>query len=42
LTVVAASNSGSALTFPTPASAGITFTPVGSQPAGQAQWTFVY
>jgi hypothetical protein len=40
LTVNATSSLGAALTFDTPASAGITFTPVGSQPAGQAQWTF--
>ena len=42
LTVNATSATGSALTFATPTGPGLTFTPVGGQPAGQAQWTFVY
>jgi hypothetical protein len=42
LTVTATSSTGAALTFPTPVVSGLTFTSVGSQPAGQAQWTFVY
>jgi hypothetical protein len=42
LTVVATSSGGLALTFGTPVAAGITFTPVSAQPAGQAAWTFVY
>lgn len=29
-------------TFATPTGTGLTFTAVGGQPAGQAQWTFVY
>jgi len=39
LTVVATSSAGLALTYGTPVSAGITFTPVNGQPG---QWTFVY
>jgi hypothetical protein len=42
LTVTATSSTGAALTFVTPVVSGLTFTPVSGQPAGQAQWTFVY
>ncbi len=42
LTVQANSSAGAALTFATPIATGIVFTPVSGQPAGQAQWTFVY
>ncbi len=42
LTVVATSSSGATLTFGTPVGTGLTFTSVGGQPAGQAQWTFVF
>jgi len=42
LTVIATSSSGAALTFGNPTGTGLTFTPVTGQPAGQAQWTFVY
>ena len=42
LTVIATSSAGATLTFGTPVSAGITFTAVAGQPAGQGQWTFVY
>jgi hypothetical protein len=42
LTIVADSNTDAALTFGAPSSAGVIFTPVGGQPPGQAQWTFVY
>jgi hypothetical protein len=41
LTVVA-TGGVAPLTFPTPTGTGLTFTPVGGQPAGQAAWTFVY
>ena len=42
LTVVGTSSAGAPLAFPAPVVSGITFTPVAGQPAGQAQWTFVY
>jgi hypothetical protein len=42
LTVTAASSTGAALTFATPVGTGLVFTPVAGQPAGQAQWTFIY
>ena len=42
LTVTASSMAAAALTFGLPVAAGITFTPVANQPAGQGQWTFVY
>jgi hypothetical protein len=42
LTLTASSLQGLPLTFATPAGTGLTFTPVSGQPAGQAQWTFVY
>lgn len=42
LTVIATSSLAMSLTFDTPVASGITFTPVGGQPPGQAQWTFVY
>lgn len=42
LTVTATSSTGSALTFGTPVMTGATFTVVSGQPAGQAQWTFVF
>ena len=42
LIATAVSSTGSALTFGTPTAPGISFTPIANQPAGQAQWSFVY
>jgi hypothetical protein len=43
LTVTGASSAGQALNAAASSvPAGVTFTPVGGQPAGQFQWTFVW
>jgi hypothetical protein len=42
LTVIATSSASGVLTFGMPTAAGISFTAVSGQPAGQAKWTFVY
>jgi hypothetical protein len=42
LTVVASSIAGLPLTFTVNPKSGITFSPISGQPAGTAEWAFVY